>query len=75
MLPYKLICPVSLQMLATLVLEAAAGYHPRLPDLLATITNLQDCTVYLRRPGQRFRGPDGYNHAATCIQARIRQGA
>ncbi|KAK9840148.1 hypothetical protein WJX74_004172 [Apatococcus lobatus] len=59
-------------MLATLVLEAAAGYHPRLPDLLATITNLQDCTIQLRRPGQRFRGPDGYYHAATCIQARMR---
>lgn len=50
------------------------GEPPGMEDVLGCVKNIRQVGMLLQQPGRRFRGPEGKDMAATCIQSHWRCG-
>lgn len=48
------------------------GQAPGVEEVLSCVKNIRQVAMLLQQPGRRFKGPQGPNLAATCIQAHWR---
>ena len=48
------------------------GQAPGVEEVLSCVKNIRQVAMLLQQPGRRFKGPQGPNLAAICIQAHWR---
>lgn len=52
--------------------SVGAGEGPPMEELLACVRNIRQVAMLLQQAGRRFKGPQGGEAAAVCIQAHWR---